>query len=197
MAQYSLWSAAAPSLPASLSGQNVMGHEFGVTSSCAMVRMAIYRDTTGNPTSGSTFDATLYEVTGTTTGTEVTGARVTGVSAATGNGWKNATPASPVTLTVGKRYQVVVRASALSYNGGYWSTGAGASNLVRGPITFYSQANATGSIQGKLNAGGSALAFPTAQSGSGGRMWAIDVVVDDTLGATAATPNAFMPFFNF
>src|SRR5258708_23320631 len=77
-----------------------------------------------------------------------------------------------------------VQTCALPISANYWTSGGGASNIVNGPLTAFSNANATGNVQGGFITGTSP-AFTTAQS-SAAVYW-IDAQVDD--GVAAASPG--------
>lgn len=173
-----------------------LGTEFGVTATCWITAIRYYK---ASPSDFGTPTGRLYTVTTATTGAAVSGTDVTftGQGSTTAAGWKQVNLATPVKLTVGQKYRVAgyfTNGSNFSATNNYWSgAGTGASNIVNGPVTAYSKANATGSIQGSFVAQttGTFPVYPTTL-GSDANYW-IDVVVtdvypfgpaDDTAGAT-------------
>lgn len=136
------------------------------------------------PTSGSTAAKTfsLWSVTTGTTGTRITAANATGATEIAG-AW-NFTACTPTALTSGQRY----RAEITFAGGSNWVafTDSGfPSDIVNGPLTCYSSANATGGIQGGY-VDGSTPAFTTSND-TNTNFW-IDVLVDD--GVPAGTDSS-------
>ena len=158
--------------------------EFTVTSAgCTITGYWWWCPATGQ-TTAKTFS--LWSVTTGTTGTRITAANATS-GTQTAGAW-NFTACTATALTANQHYRAEITfAPTQNWYGttaSYWSTGGGASNIVNGPLTAFSSANATGGIQGGFITG-STVSFTTGQS-SNSNYW-IDVQVDD--GAVARLPQ--------
>jgi Domain of unknown function (DUF4082) len=117
----------------------------------------------------------LYTVDTVSTGTPVPGTDVT--FTLSGTGWQTATLDAPVELSPDVRHKVVVRyADQFPITGAYWSSGAGASGHVNGPLQAYSDATAVAG-QGTFSAG-SFDVYPTS-SVNAANYW-VDLTVTDT-----------------
>ena len=142
------------------------------------------------PASGNTAAKgfSLWSVTTGTTGTQISAANATS-GTLTAGAW-NFTACTPTALTSGTHYRAeVTYAGGANWYGpilSYFTSGAGASNIVQGPLTCFSNANATGTIQGGYVAGTGTALFTTGAAG-GGAWYGIDVQVDD--GITLAPPS--------
>lgn len=142
------------------------------------------------PVSGATTAKTLslWSVTTGTTGTRITAANATSATNTAG-AW-NFTACTPTALTINQHYRAEVFLNAVSNwygnTANYWSTGAGSANIVNGPLTAFTQANATGGIQGGFLQTGSA-GFTTGQSNNS-NYW-IDIQVDDGAGGVSILPQ--------
>lgn len=182
MTSYPLFGVANP--PDSLTSSNnfspaafSLGTEFGVTSTCWITAIRYYKNTTTN--NFGTIACRLYSVNTATTGTFVTGTDVS-ITSTTAQGWLSANLTTPVQLNPGTHYRVAglfpTRYTAFN---NYWNTGPGASDIVNGPLTAYSNAHATGGIQGSFVAQstGTTPNFPTSL-GSNSNYY-VDVVVTD------------------
>lgn len=166
MADYTIFGTGAPAGVAAYGGGPFsMSTEFSASGAAWLKALRFYRASTAIT---GTITGRLYRVTTGTTGTAVSGTDVT--FTLSGTGWQTATFSTPVALVAGARYRAVVR-----YPGnypavnGYWTN-----SVTSGPLTAYSKAAATGTIQSGYVAG--ALAYPTAANGA--NYW-IDVVVTD------------------
>lgn len=191
MATYSWWDTTSPTVNSGLSGNNVCGLEFIVTSTCAVTQYKVYRYSSSIPSTSATFTAAIYQVSNTT---QVPGSLTTLGTIPSTNGWKHFDVSPVVPLAANTRYKLVMVTNAMPYQGGVWS---GSSGRTSGPLTLYGTSNATSGIQGTITAGGSSMGYPTADSGSGGRNWGMDLVIDDTLGGAtgAGSSRGFLPFF--
>ena len=104
------------------------------------------------PASGATVSVTfsLWSCTTGTTGTRITAANATS-GTLTAGAW-NFTACTPTALTASQHYRAeVTHTQTTNWYGAtnsYFSSGGGASNIVNGPLTCYSAANALGNVQG-------------------------------------------------
>ena len=95
----------------------------------------------------------LWSVTTGTTGTRITAANATS-GTLTAGAW-NFTACTPTALTSGQHYRTeVTHTQSTSWYGNtasYWSSGGGSADIVNGPLTAFTQANATGRHPGRLH----------------------------------------------
>jgi hypothetical protein len=152
-----------------------MSLEFEVDSAAWLTEIRWWQATNNAPSS-ATRQGALYSVTSAAAGTNVTGfiSFPTTVS-----GWNTLTFAPPVELTVDQRYRVVVFHPAGRYSAdpNYYSSGAGSTDLVNGPLRVPSAANTTGNDQNAFLQSGTP-GYPV-DSFNATRYW-IDVAVTDT-----------------
>src|SRR5258708_4928240 len=185
MATWRIWPSTNGDVVASDTTSNSLSTEFAVTQAgCSITGYWWWCPVSGD-TAAKTF--TLWSVTTGTTGTQITAANATSGTNIAG-AW-NFTACTPTALTANQHYRTevtfaVTTSSWYSGTANYWTAGGGASNIVNGPLTGFSNANATGNVQGGFITGTSP-AFTTAQS-SAAVYW-IDVQVDD--GVAAASPG--------
>lgn len=184
MGTYRIW----PSTngPASVVGDTTaytLGTEFYVT---ALVDFTGYWwwCTPGADTSAKTCG--LWQVVTATTGTPVAGAGAVS-GPLTQGAWNWIPAAAPVQLTENQRY----RAGILGTSGTNWygaTPGAFPADIVHGPLTAPSTANAVGNVQGGYNQQ-SVLAIPAFTNGSGPSYWLDVQVVDSAAPPTATRTN--------
>lgn len=149
---------------------------FKVTSTCWVKALRFWRADTGI---GGTPSGQLYTYIDESSGTAVTGTDVTFVLS--GTGWQQANLATPVQLSSGQLYKVVVNfPSFYAATGGYFATGAGVGGIVSGPLTAPDAGGTPlgiGSVKQGTFATGGALAYPTSYF-NGGNYW-VDALVTD------------------
>jgi hypothetical protein len=195
VATWRIWpSTSGPAITADTTAYS-LSTEFAVTSAGCSITGYYY----WLPTTGTTVAKTLslWSVTTGTTGTRITAANATS-AVQTAGAW-NFTACTSTALTSGQHYRAEVTYTQGTNNwygvtASYWSSGGGASNIVNGPLTAYSAANATGGIQGGFLTSAT-VGFTTGTSGNG-NYW-IDVQIDDGGGAAVRASVAMAQMTGF
>lgn len=185
MADYSAYQAGGG--PTDAVGDNSaysMGIEFYVTSQAWVTHLHFWQPT-GNDPSPVTRSGALWSVTNAAAGTNVSG---TQTYPATVPGWNSLELSTPVELVPNQRYRAVVLQPAGRYSAvaNFYSSGAGATDLVVGPLVIPSAANTTGGHQNSF-AGGGAMAFPDSAFNSAS--YGLDVTVTDVDPGGALSPT--------
>jgi hypothetical protein len=173
---YQIWPATDGPPAAQVDGGVVLATEFYVTTSGLYVKaLRFWRADTSIT---GTITGRVYVVIDAVSGSPLAGSDVTWVLS--GTGWLTAALAAPVALTSGQRYRVSAQFPVnYSATPGYWTTGgAGATDLVNGPLIAPTTIHATGGDQGSYVVSGS-LAY-TLNSFGAASYW-VDVTVTDTV----------------
>jgi hypothetical protein len=133
----------------------------------------------------------IYQITGTNTGSQVTGTvnNSPSWSGAAGSGWVKCTYPGTTTLAASTNYRVCVfyggGANWYSTTANYWSSGPGSGGLASGIISAPAAASADGGNQDAFKNPSAALGYPTSSFNSS-NYW-IDVEV--TTAGPAPGPN--------
>ena len=139
MTSYSLWpSTNGPSSSSTYFGALVEGVSFGVTSSG--YALAGYRIWAAADTDGGARQCALWEVTGSGTGTYVSGSALT--SAALVSGWNEVLFTTPIALTSGVEYEAqlgIPSFATYTQSSYYWYSGQdGGNGITNGPLIAFS-----------------------------------------------------------
>lgn len=187
MATYRLFPSTTPSAGTFSAAGNfyTLGLEFKTAGKCWLTQVWYYRPTTAT---SSTAPVSVWTVAaGGTTGTLVTSSNVS-FAAGASTGWVSRTYATPIALAAGS-YRVGVY-----YSNTLFAYGAAlGSDVVSGPLTAPSHANALGTRQGPIHgptATGVGITFPEAD---GNQFYGADVTVTD-VDPTSASQTSFFPF---
>lgn len=161
-----------------------LGLQFYVTQANCTVTQVHFYQPSGGSVNTSDRVARIYSTSDSLSGTLVGGPYT--ITTTAGSGWKTATLATPVALTANTRYVVAIthRNPPLGYSGtaNYFTSGAGSTDRVVGPLTIPSNANVTNNRQGSYVY---AEDFPN-ETFNGAIYWA-DVTIDDN---ASTTPSA-------
>lgn len=166
-----------------------MGMQFSLSQSASLTGIWFY-----SAAGAATLPAAccIYLITGTNTGTQVTGTvnNSPSWSGAAGSGWVKCAYDGTVTLAPATNYRVCVYhgtgSNWYSATSGYWSSGPGQNGLTSGIITAPKASSADGANQDAFQNPSVGLTYPTASFGSA-NYW-VDVEV-----TTAAPAAAFIP----
>ena len=161
-----------------------LGTEFDVTTACELTAIRYPQPGSGEHLEVARTVA-VYRVDTETTGTLVAGPYTTPTPVA--GQWCTYTLSSPVPLPVGTYRVVVLHLAAQGYcaTTSFFTTGDGSTDLVDGPITRVSTANAVGARQGSYKYNGSTIAY-TSDTYSGACYYS-DVIVQDAAGSNDGT----------
>ena len=186
MATWRIWPSTNGDVVAADTTANSLSTEFAVTQAgCSITGYWWWCPASGS-TAAKTFS--LWSVTTGTTGTRITAANATS-GTLTAGAW-NFTACTPTALTSGTHYRVIMTfaggANYYAATANYWATGGGSADIVNGPLKAFTQANATGNIQGGFIAG-STVAFTTGQFNNA-NYW-VDVQVDDGVVPAGSPPQ--------
>lgn len=166
---YRIWPATnGPDTDAADTAAYSMGMAFSVSAAAQVTEIHYYRGTTAVT---PVVTGGIFETVG---GTQV-GASVTFPDPGTATGWITATLATPIPVSPGTVYKVVVQyPNNYTSTSHYWDTGAGVGGLTNGILTAPDATTAPGG-QGTFSVG-STLAYPT-ETFQGGNYW-VDVTVE-------------------
>lgn len=157
---YNLFSEGATLVADADSASVSLGTEFYVTQAGCVLTQIRYPQPASGTQDLSARQCAIYSTTNGTSGTLVAGPFTMPVPTA-GN-WIVFNLPDPIVLTANTRYRVVIRHPAGRYGAtsGYFTTGAGSTDRVQGPVVRPNQANALAAEQGSFlyNAG---IVFPT------------------------------------
>lgn len=172
MTEYRIWpSTNGPNTDAADNAAYSMGMAFSVSQNAWVTKIHYYRGNTNvtAATTGGIFDVS--------TTTLVSGSTVTFSDPGTTTGWITASLSTPLAITSGKTYKVVVQfPNNYSATSNYWSSGAGVGGITNGILTAPDASTAPGG-QDTYTASAT-LAYPNTTF-SGGNYW-VDVTVTDT-----------------
>src|SRR5258708_30657634 len=189
MATWRIWPSTNGDIVASDTTSNTLSTEFAVTQAgCSITGYWWWCPASGD-TTAKTFS--LWSCTTGTTGTRITAANATS-GTLTAGAW-NFTACTPTPLTANQHYRTEMTfaggANYYAATSNYWASGGGSADIVNGPLTAFTQANALGNIQGGFIAG-SAVAYTTGQFNNA-NYW-VDVQIDDGP-VPVATPPPYAP----
>lgn len=175
MTEYTVFGAETP--PSSAAVDDLpynLGVEFFVTASNTYFKAGEFWQPSSDQSNASRI-LSLWEVIDASSGTKIWESSASGVPSP---GWNRLTHISAPILTVNQRYILAVLHPAGRYpiTSNYFSSGPGSSNIVNGPLTVVSAANAASAGQGQFIQTGS-VAYPTAQAFSS-NYWLRPIVSD-------------------
>lgn len=172
MTDYRIWPATDGPASSVTDGQQLnLAHEVRLASQAWVTALHFWR---GTETIAGTITAQLFTVDGAGTGTPVPGTEVT--FTLSGTGWQTTTLGTAVELSAAIRYKVALHVPGeFSVTSDYWTSGPGASGIVNGILTAYSDTDAV-DAQGTFSTG-AASNYP-AGNGNGNNYW-IDLTVTD------------------
>lgn len=153
MTQYSIFSQTLPA-GTGIGGPDTLdlGVQWEITASGYQLDGYWFYVPAGGDTTGSDYSFRLYSTTNGTSGTLISGSTVSGSGTWTAGTWVHTALATPVTLVSGTVYVAVVTLNGEYQSlGFYWTTGGGSSNIVNGPVTAFSAANAFNNAQQPFN----------------------------------------------
>lgn len=175
-----------------------MGMQFTLSTAAALTGIWFYSATGATALPAA---CCIYQITGTNTGTQVTGTVNNSPtwSAAAGSGWVKVTYPGTTTLTSGLNYRVCVYyggggANWYSATGAYWSSGPGSGGLTSGIISAPAAASADGGNQDAfISPSPAGLNYPNA-SFNAANYWAdVEVTTAAPAASTSGPPVQLQP----